>query len=155
MKFAAILFMTAMLAAVTVAYMLVPALVSLFRGTARASRLLLGLAISAGVVAGVIGVIKQFDQYAPRPFALMVCLMVAMNIAAAPLLRYITRKGIETGRYLEGFREYLMKVEQGPLHRMVKRDSMPPPSAALLSYAIALEVKEAWGDDLANSCYSG
>jgi hypothetical protein len=147
--------MTALLAALTIVFMLVPATVSLARGTVRISRLLLGLGISGAAVTSVVEIAKQLDANAPPSLALLVCLLVGINIAAAPFLRYSTPKGVEARRHIEGFREYLLKVEQDPLDRMVKRDFMPPPTAALLSYAIALEVKEAWGDDLTNACYIG
>jgi hypothetical protein len=155
LKFTAVLFMVAVLAALVLMFMLIPAVAGMVRGTGGLSRLALAVAVSGAAIATAIGVARQLVAYSSMEFALLICLLVGINIAAAPLLRYLTAEGIEARREIAGFREYLLKVEQDRLDRMVGRDSVPPPSAVMLGYAIALEVKEAWGDDLANACYIG
>jgi hypothetical protein len=50
---------------------------------------------------------------------------------------------------LRGFRQFLQKVEQDHLNRLGEPPDVWQKLAALLPYAIALEVKEARGDPFA------
>lgn len=154
-KFTATLFLTAFMTSIVIAALFLPAVMDLLRGLGNIGRLLMAVAITGLVLSATIGVFIQFARFAPIEFGLMICLLVPMNIASVPLLRVITPKGVEAQQQIAGFREYLMKVEQDQLDRMATPDSPPPPSATMLSYAIALEVKEAWGDDLVNACFGG
>lgn len=155
LMFAWMWFWSAALAGITIAYMLVPAAADLAHGIGRIGRLIFAFAISAFVLVAMAGVIKQFSRTIPSTLAVVIGVLVAINLAAVPLLRSVTPKGMEAREQIEGFREYLLKVEQDPLNRMIKPNSAPPQSASLLAYAIALEVKEAWGDDLVNACFPG
>ncbi|MGZ4815740.1 MAG: DUF2207 family protein [Terriglobales bacterium] len=155
LKFAAVLFMICFMTGVITAALLVPAVNDLLRGMGSIGRLALAIAITGLSLSGVVGIFLQVVRFAPVELGIMICLLVAMNIAAVPILRRITPKGIEAQRQIERFREYLLKVEQDLLDRMVKANTAPPPSASLLSYAIALEVKDAWGDELTNACFGG
>jgi hypothetical protein len=115
----------------------------------------MAVAITAFPLAVCVGLFFKLGRDVPGEFGAMLAVLVAMNIAAVPLLRSVTPKGIEAQRQIAGFREYLEAVEQDPLDRLVKPNTPPPSSASLLSYAIALEVKEGWGDDMVNACYLG
>ena len=66
---------------------------------------------------------------------------MAINIAAFPALRRLTPLGREVRDQIEGFRQFLEKVEQDRLRRV---DAADPHAAAseFLPYAIALEVRE-------------
>jgi len=127
----------------------------LARGLGRVGRMVFAAAISAFTLIGLVALIHQSWTTVPAGLTTVICVLVMVNLLAIPLLRSVTPKGMEARRQIEGFREYLLKVEQDPLDRMIPPNVAPPASASLLSYAIALEVKEAWGDDLVNACYPG
>lgn len=154
-KFTATLFLTCFMTGVVSAALLVPAVVDLLRGMGSIMRLILALVFTGMAFAAVIGISLQLSRSAPAALIVMVPLLVAMNIVAVPLLRTVTPKGIEAQRQIDGFREYLLRAEQDQLDRLIKPGSAPPSSASLLSYAIALEVKDAWGDELVNACFGG
>ena len=155
MKFTTTFFLMCFMTGVVAAALLVPAVVDLLRGLGNVARLLFAVALTAFASAGAVGIYLQLGKTAPVSVAVMIAVLVAQNIVAVPLLRSVTPKGVEAQQQIVGFREYLLKVEQDPLDRMVKGNLAPPPSAALLSYAIALEVKDGWGDDLVNACFGG
>jgi hypothetical protein len=154
-KFAATLFLLTFMTGVLAGALLIPAVVDLARGLGNVSRLLASFAITAFAAAGAVAVWLQLGRFAPAALGIMICVLVLMNVIAVPLLRVVTPKGLQAQAQIEGFREYLLKVEQDPLDRMIHPESAPPPQATMLSYAIALEVKEAWGDDLVNACFPG
>lgn len=149
------LYSTTLLAGFTLWFTFIRAAADLARGIGSVGRVLMGAALSALPVAGLVGLFPQLARITSTQFAVCICALAAINIFAIPLLRSATPKGIEARQQIEGFREYLIKVEQDRLNRMIKPNTHPAPSATWLGYAIALEVKEAWGDDLANACYPG
>ena len=55
---------------------------------------------------------------------------------------------------LEGFRQFLVSVEQDRIHRLNESASKPVAEVQYLPYAIALEVREAWGDHLAEAFFA-
>ena len=155
LKFTGSFFLVCFMAGVVIGALLLTAISDLARGLGDLGRLLGAIAISAFAVAAAVGLWLKLVPLAPISLPIMVVVLVTMNLAVVPLLRTVTPAGIEATRQIEGFREYLLKVEQDRLDRMVKSNTAPPPDAAFLSYAIALELKEAWGDELANACYVG
>lgn len=155
LQFTYVFFMASFMTGVVVAALLVPAVADLLRGLGNVPRVVMAVAITAFPLAVCVGLFFKLGRDVPGEFGAMLAVLVAMNIAAVPLLRSVTPKGIEAQRQIAGFREYLEAVEQDPLDRLVKPNTPPPSSASLLSYAIALEVKEGWGDDMVNACYLG
>ncbi len=88
-------------------------------------------------------------------FVLMLAAFLLINLGWGPRLKRRTLLGRQTTDQIEGFRQFLQKVEQDPLNRINPSDeslerSLRDPNR-FLSYAIALEVKEAWGDQLAQT----
>ncbi len=88
-------------------------------------------------------------------FALMLAAFLPINLGWGSRLKRKTPLGRQTTDQIEGFRQFLQKVEQDPLNRINPSDeslerSLRDPNR-FLSYAIALEVKEAWGDQLAQT----
>jgi len=152
LKLALILYGTSVLAALVIGAVLVRAVADLVRGIGSIRKVVFGIVWSALPLAGVIGLAAQIEKTAPIQLAICVCALGAVNVAATPFLRSATARGIEVKQQIEGFREYLLKVEQDRLDRMMKAKTQPGSNDSLLGYAIALEVKEAWGDDLANAC---
>ncbi len=76
-------------------------------------------------------------------------LFVLLPLVWAPALRRLTPLGQKTLEELEGFRAFLVQVEQDRLQRLNRPGEAPELADQYLAYAIALEVKEAWGDHLA------
>jgi hypothetical protein len=52
---------------------------------------------------------------------------------------------------IAGFRQFLEKVDQDKLDRLNPGGNAPQDLDRFLPYAIALEVKEAWGDHLSQT----
>jgi len=77
---------------------------------------------------------------------------VVINIAAFPALKRLTPRGRQAREQIEGFRMFLEKVEQDRMRRVDAADEHAASSSEFVPYAIALEVREAWGDHLAEAC---
>src|SRR5262249_19314494 len=81
-------------------------------------------------------------------FALTLASMVAAHLILARVPARIPpacRKALD---HIEGFRNFLNQVEQDRLNRLRSPDDELNESDEFLPYAIALEIKEAWGDHL-------
>jgi uncharacterized membrane protein len=82
-------------------------------------------------------------------FVIALLLAVLLNNGFFFLMRAPTPLGRATLQQLAGFREFLLRVEQDRLDRL----NVPAEHAELmdrfLPYAIALGVKEGWGDTMA------
>ncbi len=150
----AILFLSSLLAALVIGLMLVPAILDAARRIGSIGRVIFGFIISAFAALGAVGLFIQLEQD-QLPAAIVISALALINVIAIPILRQTTPKGYEAKAQIAGFREFLLKVEQDSLDRMIPAGTAPPTTATLLSYAIALEVKEAWGDELVNACYPG
>ncbi|HEX4860697.1 MAG TPA: hypothetical protein VFV07_05635, partial [Rhizomicrobium sp.] len=84
-------------------------------------------------------------------FAWMVVALLAINLGWAPRLKRRTKLGRELLDQIAGFRQFLEKVEQDRMNRLAPSASTPEDLDRYVPYAIALEVKEAWGDHLAQT----
>jgi Na+-transporting NADH:ubiquinone oxidoreductase subunit NqrD len=93
--------------------------------------------------------IYEFALPTAHSFVLAILISVALNNLFIVLMRAPTAEGIRLLQQLAGFREFLTRVEQDRLDRM----NTPAQKAELmdrfLPYAIALNVKEGWGDKMA------
>ena len=110
------------------------------RGLGGAKEVLIGsLAVGAFGVGGGF-VLWQLRSALSLAYALALAALVCINIAAFPALYRLTERGRQARDEIEGFRQFL--------------DSADPHAAEseFLPYAIALEVREPWGDHLAESC---
>jgi hypothetical protein len=112
--------------------------------------------LAVGVFAGVIGLIlKKLSDGVSLSYAVMLVAFLLINLGWAPFLKRKTQEGRSVSDQIAGFRQFLQKVEQDRLNRLGESlaDSVDEPGKldALLPYAIALEVKEAWGDQLAQA----
>jgi hypothetical protein len=76
--------------------------------------------------------------------------MALLNVVAQPFLRRDTEEGKKLKQQIEGFRTFLVAVEQDQLDRM-NTPHKDIEFTGHLAYAVALEVKEAWGDYLSNA----
>jgi hypothetical protein len=84
-------------------------------------------------------------------FAWMVVALLAVNLGWAPQLKRRTNLGRELLDQIAGFRQFLEKVEQDQMNRMKPSGQSSTDLDQNIPYAIALEVKEAWGDHLAQT----
>lgn len=93
--------------------------------------------------------IYQFALPSAHGFVLALVLSTALNSVFMVLMRTPTGEGRRVLEQLAGFREFLVRVEQDRLDRI----NTPTQKAELmdkyLPYAIALGVKEGWGDTMA------
>jgi hypothetical protein len=81
-------------------------------------------------------------------FASITLLVVLVNTLAAPQLSGYTAAGRRLMDEIRGFREFLQRVEQDRLDRLNPPDRTVQADHEYLPYAIALDVREAWGDHL-------
>ena len=135
---------------------LLPAIGRVMRGLGGAKEVAIGSAVVAVFGAGGIAVLWQLKASASLAYSLSLLALVAFNIAAFPALRRVTPLGRQVRDEIEGFRTFLEKVEQDRMRRVNPADEIADAHGAasfeFLPYAIALEVREPWGDHLAEAC---
>lgn len=93
--------------------------------------------------------IAEFALPSAQVFVLALLLSVAMNSIFMVLMRAPTKIGQQALRQLAGFREFLVRVEQDRLQRINTPEEKARLMNRYLPYAIALGVKEGWGDSMA------
>jgi len=131
---------------------LLPAWSRIMRGLGGAKEVLIGSAVVAVFGAGGGFVLWQLKSSASPAYALSLLALVFINLAAFPALKRLTPQGRQTLEQIEGFRLFLQKVEQDRMQRLTVADPHSAASSEFMPYAIALEVREAWGDHLAEAC---
>jgi predicted membrane protein DUF2207 len=82
-------------------------------------------------------------------FVLALLASVVLNNVFFVIMRAPTALGVTTLRQLAGFREFLLRVEQDRLERMNTPTERAELMNRFLPYAIALGVREGWGDAMA------
>jgi len=97
--------------------------------------------------------LKNLTEGVSLSFSLMVVAFIAINLGWAPCLKRKSQLGRQIADQIAGFRQFLVKVEQDQMDRLrgaavSTQDRKLDP---LLPFAIALEVKEAWGDQLSQT----
>ena len=112
--------------------------------------------MAVSVFLSIIGyLLKKISEGVSLSYAVMLVAFLLVNLGWAPLLNRKTQLGRQVSDQIAGFRQFLEKVEQDQLNRLGGALSASDGSSqkldALLPYAIALEVKEAWGDQLAQA----
>ena len=86
---------------------------------------------------------------AAQGFVISLLLAVALNSTFMVLMRAPTAAGHKAVEQLTGFREFLVRVEQDRLERVNTPEEKARLMNRFLPYAIAMGVKEAWGDSMA------
>jgi hypothetical protein len=86
-------------------------------------------------------------------FGEMMVVVIVLNIVCGVLLKSATAEGTEAKRRLEGFKQYLLSVERDRLDKLNHPDQSPVLMEEFFAYAIALDLKEGWGDQLENSLF--
>ena len=84
-------------------------------------------------------------------FVLALLLSVLLNNIFFVIMRAPTQRGLIILQELAGFREFLVRVEQDPLDRVNTPEQRAELMNRFLPYAIALNVREGWGDKMASA----
>jgi hypothetical protein len=111
------------------------------------------IAVFGGVI---VFLLKNLAAGVSLSFSLMVVAFIVINLGWAPRLKRKSQRGRQIADEIAGFRQFLEKVEQDQLDRMHRgdistRDQKLDP---LLPYAVALEVKAEWGDQLSQTFFA-
>lgn len=146
-------FWTVLLAVVVAWSTLISSAIDLLHHIGDWRRVLFGMLFSSFVVVALAAVSGRLKNAASSEFVVWVIAMSALGPLASRFLRNITERGAELKWQLEGFREFLMTAEQDRLDRMQMPQEPLRSKEQNLAYAIALEVKEGWGDELTNACH--
>ena len=118
------------------------------------SKLLPGTAAIAVFGAAIAYLLKLLAAGVSFSFALMLALFLMVNLAWWPRLKRKTPLGRQVSDQIAGFRQFLEKVEQDRLDRLNPSAQAPADLDRLLPYAIALGVKDAWGDHLSQTFFA-
>ena len=133
---------------------IVPACKLALRGMGGARQLLIGLGVFGAFGSGFVLVLKQMSQGISPAYTVMMVSLVVINVGWIPALKRMTPRGRQAVVQIEGFRTFLNKVEQDRMQRLNTTEDGPQASKEFLPYAIALEVREAWGDRLAEAFFA-
>lgn len=102
--------------------------------------------------AAIVFLLTKLADTASLAFALMLPGMMLVNLGWAPFLKRKSALGRNVLDQIAGFRKYLQEVEQDRMDRLNHaQEASSADLDRLLPYAIALEVKEDWGDSLAQT----
>lgn len=105
--------------------------------------------------AAVLGfVAKKIAEGSSMQFAGMLIAIVILNSIFISLLRRMTPIGRQRLDQLLGFRQFLQSVELDRFNRLNDPRLTPALMNDYLAYAIALDLKEAWGDHLSNAFFA-
>lgn len=142
-------FWSPLLFAIVLAVVVIPVVKDLLRGIFGWRKIILALGLIAFVGYAAFGLTqKEMRRDVPPDLMAMLAALAVINVSAAPLLKTYTQKGRQALAEMEGFRLFLAKVEQDQYDRLNQPKTTPQPGGEYLPYAIALEIKVAWGDHL-------
>ena len=100
---------------------------------------------------GFPGAVIYFALPSSHGFVLALLLSVVLNSIFFVIMRAPTSRGLIVLQQLAGFREFLTRVEQDPLDRVNTPEQRAELMNRFLPYAIALNVREGWGDKMASA----
>jgi hypothetical protein len=133
---------------------IIPAASRAIRGLGGARQLLPGIAVVAVFGSVFVFLLRMLAKNVSPTYSVVLGALVAANLAWAPALKRLTAEGRQAMRDIEGFRLFLEKVEQNQMQRLNTKDETPGAAIEFVPYAIALEVKEVWGDHLTAECFA-
>jgi hypothetical protein len=108
----------------------------------------LAMAVFGGVI---VYMLTKLAAGVSPAYSLMLAAFLLINFGWAPRLRRKTPLGRQVSDQIAGFRQFLQKVDQDRLDRLDPSAGAAQDLDRFLPYAIALEVKEAWGDRLSQA----
>jgi len=104
---------------------------------------------------GVLGFVdNKIAKLANAPFAYTLVAVVVINVGFSISLKRLTPAGRQRLDEALGFRQFLSTVELDRLDRMNNPNMTPVLMNDYLAYAIALDLKEAWGDHLSSALFA-
>jgi Predicted membrane protein (DUF2207) len=106
------------------------------------------VAVFAVVIAYML---RELAEGVSPAFAIMIAALLLVNLGWGPQLKRRTPQGRQVLDEIAGFRLFLEKVEKDRLDKLNSAEEAPQLLDEHLPYAIALEVREAWGDHLAQT----
>jgi Predicted membrane protein (DUF2207) len=115
------------------------------------TKLLPATAAIAVFVGAIILLLKNLASGVSLSYSLMLVAFLLINLTWGPRLKRKSPLGRKALDQIAGFRQFLQKVDQDQMNRLNPENSAPHDLDHLLPYAIALEVKEAWGDHLSQT----
>jgi hypothetical protein len=87
-------------------------------------------------------------------FAISLVAIIMLNASCPFLLQAPTQLGQERRDQVEGFRQFLASVELDSINRLNNPNWTPTLKVDYLAYAIALDLKQAWGDHLVSAMFN-
>jgi hypothetical protein len=114
-------------------------------------KLLPGAAAVAAFGSVIVYMLRKLAEGVSPAFAIMLAALLLVNLGWGPWLKRRTPQGRQVLDEIAGFRLFLEKVEKDRLDRLNTAQQAPEILDEHLPYAIALEVREAWGDHLAQT----
>jgi Predicted membrane protein (DUF2207) len=118
------------------------------------TKLLPALAVIAVFGSVIAYMLKNLAAGVSLSFSLMLVAFLLINLGWGPRLKRKSVLGRQVSDQIAGFRQFLEKVDQDKLNRLNPEADAPQDLARFLPYAIALEVKEAWGDQLSQTFFA-
>jgi len=114
-------------------------------------RLLPGTAALAAFTSAIVYMLFELAKGLSPTFSIMITALLLINLIWGPQLKRRTPQGRRILDQIAGFQRFLEKVEKDRLERLNSAGETPEMLDEHLPYAIALEVREAWGDHLAQT----
>jgi len=114
-------------------------------------RLLPGTAALAAFTSAIVYMLFELAKGLSPTFSIMITALLLVNLIWGPQLKRRTPQGRRILDQIAGFQRFLEKVEKDRLERLNSAGEAPEMLDEHLPYAIALEVREAWGDHLAQT----
>jgi len=133
---------------------IIPACKLALRGMGGTRLLLIGLGVLAAFGSVFVMLLRMMVTNVSPMYAVTLVALVGINLAWIPALKRMTARGRQAVAEIEGFRIFLEKVEQDRMQRLNTKDGTPSAAVELLPYAIALEVRQSWGDHLAEAFFA-
>jgi hypothetical protein len=133
---------------------IIPACKLALRGLGGGRQLLIGLGVLAAFGGVFVVLLNRMSRDISPAYTVMLVALVTINIGWIPALKRMTQRGRQAVAEIEGFRTFLEKVEQDRMQRLNTKDEAPNAAVEFLPYAIALEVRESWGDHLAEAFFA-
>ena len=133
---------------------MVPACKLALRGMGGGKQLVIAFFVLGVFGTGFVMVLRMMVKDVSTSYALAILAVVVVNVGWMPALKRMTARGRQASAEIAGFRAFLEKVEQDRMQRLNAKNDAPEASVEFLPYAIALEVREAWGDHLAAAFFA-
>lgn len=132
----------------------VPACKSAARAGGNWVKLLPGVAALLVFAAVIAYLLKLLAHETSPGFSMALVALLAINLGWAPFLKRTTHEGRRALDEIAGFRLFLEKVEQDRLDKLNPPEEILQAREKYLAFAIALEVREGWGDHLAQTFFA-